>query len=158
MNREAFEDFIYGFRKWFKNQSKVKLTFSFMVLLFIAYVIFSKSFYSKEYHQAVDAEIETAKRICENSGETVAANKDLLKLDQGDLRGVKVDGQIAQLKYVKYPKVMFFKTGVKNIQSVDRSDIFCVFSDPRSSTLVYYYDYQERSWKDGMRFRFRRGI
>lgn len=155
MNRDDFEDFFYNLRKWFKGQSRLKLIFAVTVLLAVAYVIFSRSYYSKEYHHAVDAEIEIAKYICENSGETVARNKDLLKLDQGDLRDVLVNGQRTQLKHVKYPKVMFFKTGIKNIGAEDRGDIFCVFSDPRSSTLTYYYDYEERSWKDKMRFRFR---
>lgn len=153
--REDFSDFIHNLRRWLRNQPRTNLLFALVILGAVTYVIVSQSFYTKEYHMAVEAEIDLAKRICENSGDTIAKNKDLLKLDQGDLRDVIVEGKTAKLKYVKYPKVMFFETGVENIRGIDRSDVFCVFSDPRSASQVYYYDYNERGWKDRMRFRFR---
>lgn len=156
--KEKLEDLTYSLRRWLGDQSKVKLAFSLIILIFIAYVLISRSYYSKDYHMAVDAEVELAKHICENSEETITHNTDLLKLDQGDLRNVEVDKEPARLKYIKYPKVMFFKTGIENLTGEDRGDLFCVFSDPRSSSLTYYYDYSKKIWKDNMRFRFRHKI
>ncbi|MCC6598890.1 MAG: hypothetical protein IT559_08885 [Alphaproteobacteria bacterium] len=158
MNIELIEDCIHSLRKWFRAQSKLKLIFTFALICTVSYIVYSRKYYGKEYHQAVIAEIELAKRICENSEEMIANDMDLLKMDHGDLRGVKVNNSPAELKYVKYPKVMFFKTGVENIAAKDRSDIFCVFSDPRSASATYYYDYQTRSWENKMKFRFRHGF
>lgn len=156
--KEKLEDLTYSLRRWLRDQSKVNLAFSFIILAFIAYVLITRSYYSKDYHLAVDAEIELAKHICENSEEAIARNRDLLKLDQGDLRDIEIDKKPTQLKYIKYPKVMFFRTGIENLTGKDRGDLFCVFSDPRSSSLTHYYDYNRRIWKDGMRFRFRHKI
>ncbi|MEZ5813659.1 MAG: hypothetical protein R3E13_02895 [Alphaproteobacteria bacterium] len=139
-------------RRWFKEQANSKLIIAAAIFLFGLYVFFGFG-YSEDYHKQVNAEIKLAKLLCENSLEWIMADPNRLKLGQGDLRHVTVKGRKIKLEHVKYPKVIYLDSGIRNLKRKKTvTDLYCVFKDPRSTTREFFYKYDERLWVDKVRF------
>lgn len=140
-------------KDWVQDQPKARIFMAILILCGIVYVIFGFG-YGKDYHNRVNTELEIAKFICENSQEYVQKNPERLKLGKANLKNFAVDGERFELKYVKYPQVIFLESGFSNIdRSKTARDIFCTYSDPRDSTADYYYNYEKHIWQDKIRFR-----
>ena len=122
----------------------------------VGYVVFGFG-YDDDYHQQVEKEKKLAVAICENSANWVFADPNRLKHGKSGLENVRVNGKLVKLEHVKYPKVLFLDSGIRNItldgRGATTNDIFCFFKDPRSSSSGYYYNYETRQWVDKARFR-----
>ena len=145
-------------RTWerFKAQPKSNLIFAALIIAAIIYVVVPDK-RGKEFHRQVEEEIQLARVICEESLGWVLENRKRLKMGQSDLKNFKLNGYSFDLEYVDYPEVLFFDTGFRSAtvdsSKVPQQDFFCVFSDPRSSSADFYYDYSKRRWVDKIRFR-----
>ncbi len=149
----SFDQYKRNTQKWIKGESNLKLAIGGALILFAVYVA-SGMGYGREYQMKVSEEMLLAKGVCENSLETVLKDPKRLKLGQGDLRDVKVDGKKVKLKHVRFPKVVFMDSGIHNLTHTKTSqDIYCVISDPRATSSKLYYKYNTREWTNKVRFR-----
>lgn len=129
--------------KSLKHESKLKLVFAGAVLLTVLFVILYNP-RDQQYFEDVGKEILVARKICENSIKWVETNPDSLKLSKNKLDHIKVDGQPVTLKLVKYPRIIFLHTGYKHKGA--QNELYCTFSDPRDSSVKYFFDYETESW------------
>ncbi len=147
------EDWLDNTRRWFRDQANGKLIVATIILLGIGYVVFGFG-YDQKYHEQVNGELKLAAILCENSFDWVMADPKRLVMGRGDLHEVRVNGETIPLKHVKYPKVIFLDSGIRNInKSTTATEIYCVFKDPRTTSKQFFYKYDERIWVDKVRFR-----
>ena len=133
-----------------KRESKVKLAIGAGIILTIA-VLALHDPYDEEYMQEVEKELVIAKAICENSLDYVMRHSKKLKLGHNKLDNIKVNGKLMKLEHVKYPEVLFFHTGFKHPNA--GNELYCSFSDPRSSSQDFFYNYEYKTWVKNMRSR-----
>ncbi|MCB9983128.1 MAG: hypothetical protein H6861_05585 [Rhodospirillales bacterium] len=146
-------DWQYNLRKWYKGQPKSRLIAAAMIVLALLYIILGPRF-GREYQKEIYYELQLTAAICENSREWVLNNRQRLKMGQGDLRDIPVNGRPVKLKYVKYPTVMFMDSGIKMANSQrTATEIYCVYADPRIAGDRKYYKYDEQIWVEKVRFR-----
>lgn len=130
-----------------KDQSKGKLILAALIVIGIISALFLNP-HDAEYHQAVQAEIEIAKKLCEQSRDIVVNNMDRLKLDDNQLRDIPVDGQVPEFRYIGIPRAVLFHSGFAYAGSY--KELYCTFKDPRGAvngpSASYFYDYNEQKW------------
>lgn len=140
-------------KKWLKNQSKSRLIPAGLIVFALLYITLGPRF-GREYQIQIYNELQLAAAICKNSRKWALTNPGRLKLGQGDLRHIPVNGRHIELKYVDYPKVMFLNSGIKKTTGRRTAqDIYCVYADPRVAGDRKYYKYDEQIWVDKVRFR-----
>ncbi|MCB1720346.1 MAG: hypothetical protein H6860_00155 [Rhodospirillales bacterium] len=140
-------------KKWLKDQPKSRIIPAGLIVLILLYIILGPRF-GREYQIQIYNELQLAAAICENSRNWVLADPGRLKLGQGDLRHIPVNGRHIELKYVDYPTVMFLDSGIKKTTGRRTAqDIYCVYADPRVAGDRKYYKYDERIWVEKVRFR-----
>lgn len=139
-------------RRWAEDQPKSRFVIAALILLAICYVVFGFG-YDQNYNEEVETEKKLAMLICENSRDWILADLSRLKHGNADLKQVKVQGRTIELKHVKYPKVLFLDSGIRNlVNKSTANDLYCYFEDPRSTSLKYYYNYKTDQWVDKVRF------
>jgi len=147
------DGWIESLRKWYRDQPKARLIAAALIILALLYIIVGPRF-GRDYQRQIYNELLLAEAICESSRTWVLANLRRLKLGQGDLRHITVNGKPVELEYVAYPKVMFMDSGIEKIgKGRTAQDIYCVYGDPRTAGDRKYYKYDERIWVEKVRFR-----
>lgn len=141
-------------KRYVEEQSKAKLIFGAVIVVGLIILVFFNP-RDKNYMRAVAAEVEIAKRICLNAANIVQTDTSRLKIGNNTLNDIPVDGKIPVLRYVEYPKVMFFRNGFARHENID--ELFCTFKDPRGTNEFgsghHYYDYKTSQWKARTRTR-----
>ena len=126
-----------------KKESKSKLIIAGLVLAGVAYALVINP-YDKEYMAQVETELALARKICENSRDFVMRYPNRLKLDVNVLENIKVDGKIIKLEHIAYPEVLYFSSGFRHRNA--GNELYCSFSDPRTSSVEFFYDYKRDQW------------
>ena len=119
-----------------------------IVLGLIGTLIFAPR--GKEFNITAEKEIKIAMQVCEASREWVEANRSRLKIDESKLGHIKINGRIPKFKYTKTPKVLFIASGFNAPNMLN--NIFCEITHA-ATKQKYYFDYENRIWKDKVRFR-----
>ncbi len=145
--------FFTEIKDWVDEQSKGKLLMTALIIAGIVYIIFGFG-YGADYHDQVNRELELAKRICEESNRYVMSNPNRLKHGKSELDKFPLDGEEVKLEFVKYPQVIFLRSGFNNLDSRQAAeDIYCFYEDPRDSSADFFYNYKRKIWKNKVRFR-----
>ena len=138
-----FEDLKDRINDNLKYESRFKIIVAGAIVLGVLF-LFLYNPYDEEYFEEVEKEIVLAKKICENSRNFILSHQKRLTLDNNVLRDIKVNGKKVELEHVKYPKVLFFHTGYGHKGA--HNELYCSFSDPRKSSMTYYFEYERSMW------------
>ena len=133
----------------FRTESNFKFVAAAIVVLgLIGMLIFAPR--GKEFQLTAEREIKVAMEVCRASTEWVLANRRRLKIDAAELTHIKVNGQVPKFKYTKTPKVVYIASGFDAPNMLN--NIFCEVTHA-ATKQKYYFDYENRVWRDKIRFR-----
>jgi len=136
--------------KKFKEQPKSKQIAMALILAGIIFMVFLNPKDQKFFEQA-EREIRLAMSVCENVDERYFNNVEKLKIDNSEVTDIMIHGKVPSFKYVKNPRILYFKQGFQHTQKED--ELVCSFKDPRDGEALYY-SYKTHTWDRHTRTRF----